>query len=268
MLKKRVIACLLWRDGLIVQSVNFEHTNFVGNAFTAVDFFSTWAIDEIIILDVSRDSKKRDSYYDIVKEFSLRCSVPLTVGGKIYSTGEITRFLKIGADKVCVNTMAFKNPELIKAGAEIFGSQCIVVSIDVCGGSESNYEVCINNGQEKTGVHPYDWASQAEALGAGEIFLTSINKDGLRAGYDLQLTKGVAERVKIPVIASGGVGDWQHLVDGINIGQADAVSAANIFHYSEQSTKKAKIFMKEAGIDVREPEFYNINFPRSPKYSV
>ncbi|MFH1841400.1 MAG: imidazole glycerol phosphate synthase cyclase subunit [Candidatus Nealsonbacteria bacterium] len=264
MLKKRLIACLLWRDGLIVQSVSFKHTNFIGDAFTAVDFFNTWAIDEIIILDVSRDDKKRNLYYQNIQEISHRCFVPLAVGGKIHSVDQIREFLKLGADKVVINTEAVKNPNFITEAARSFGSQCIVVSIDV----NKDYKVCIENGGVATEWSPFDWAKKAEELGAGEIFLTSIERDGSRNGYDLELIKGVAERINIPVIASGGVGNWQHLVEGINIGKADAVSAANIFHYSDQSTKKAKNYLKEAGIKVREPEFYKIILPRRPKYRV
>lgn len=259
---------MLWRDGLIVQSVNFQHTNFVGDAFTAVDFFNTWAIDEIVILDVSRDAKKRDLYYKIIEEISRRCFVPLSVGGKISSLDQIREFLRLGADKVVINTEAVKNPAFVTKAAKMFGNQCIVVSMDVKGKSKEDYKVYIENGSLATDWSPYEWAKKAETLGAGEIFLTSIDRDGLRQGYDLELIKGVADVVQIPVIASGGVGSWQHMADGIEKGGADAVSAANIFHYSEQSTKKAKEYLKEAGINVREPEFYKILLPREPKYII
>ncbi|MCL5666512.1 MAG: imidazole glycerol phosphate synthase cyclase subunit [Patescibacteria group bacterium] len=267
MLKNRLIACLLWRDGLIVQSVNFNHTNFVGDALTAVDFFNTWAIDEIVILDVSRNAEKRDLFFRIIDELSARSFVPLTVGGKIRTIEDIRKLLQIGADKVCVNSEAFKNSQFVMQAAEMFGSQCIVVSIDVKKINDQ-YRVFINNGQTDTGTDPVGWAKQAEALGAGEIFLTSIDRDGSREGYDLELIAKVSGNVRIPVIASGGVGDWQHFIDGIAKGKADAVSAANIFHYSEQSTKKAKNFMRASGLNIREPEFYFINTPRKPKYRI
>lgn len=267
MIKNRLIACLLWRDGLIVQSVNFNHTNFVGDALTAVDFFNTWAIDEIIILDVSRDLKKRNLFFQIIDELSSRSFVPLTVGGKIKNVDDIRKFLQIGADKVCINSEAYRNAKFITEAAEIFGSQCIVISIDVKKVNGENH-VFIDNGGFDTGMDPVEWAKKVEKFGAGEIFLTSIDQDGSREGYDINSIAKVSAAVHIPVIASGGVGDWQHFVDGVEKGKADAVSAANIFHYSEQSTKKAKNFMKSRGINVREPEFYVINMPRRPKYKI
>ena len=265
MLKKRLIACLLWQDGLIVQTVNFIHTNFVGNAFVAVDFFNSWAIDEIIILDISPSEIGREKYYQTIQEISRRCFVPLTVGGKIKTTEEIRKILSLGADKICINSQAFKNPRFVTDASQFFGAQCVVVSIDVRL-IDNNYRVFIENGTLMTELSPFDWARQVEALGAGELFLTSIDRDGSRIGYDLDLLKGVADSVKIPVIASAGVGSWEHLAEGIELGGANAVSAANIFHYSEQSTKKAKNYLKEKGIDVREPEFYKILTPRKPVY--
>ncbi|MBI1984662.1 MAG: imidazole glycerol phosphate synthase subunit HisF, partial [Candidatus Wildermuthbacteria bacterium] len=235
MLKKRLIACLLWNNGYIVQSIHFRHTNSVGNAITAVDFFHTWAIDEIIILDVSRDESQREKFFEIIQEFSSRLFIPLTVGGKIRDKETMKRLFRLGADKICINTAAVKNPELIQKAATMFGNQAVVVSIDAKL-NNGMYEVYINQGSESTGLDPMEWAKTAEQRGAGEIFLTSIDRDGSRKGYDLALTKSVSEAVSIPVIASGGVGEWQHFVDGIVQGKADAVCAANIFHYFEQST--------------------------------
>jgi len=269
MLKKRLIACLLWRDGFIVQSIGFKHTNAIGNAITAVDFFNTWAIDEIVLLDVSRESskEKRAKFYHIVQELSKRCFVPLTVGGLIESIKDIQILLHNGADKVIINTQAFKDQQFVTKAAKIFGSQCIVVSIDAK--RKNNFhEVYIDRGRVSTGNSAVEWARTAEKKGAGEIFLTSIDNDGGRKGYDLELIKNVSETVDIPVIASGGVGKWHHLSDGILKGKADAVSAANIFHYTEQSTKMAKEHMNNTGIDVRTPKFYNISSPRNPKYVV
>ncbi len=268
MLKHRLIACLLWRDSMLVQSMGFKHTNSVGSAYTAVDFFNTWAIDEIVLLNVSRDQNSMVMFHEDLKELSKRCFVPLTVGGWINSVDDIRIFLKEGADKVAINTQAVKNPSFIKKAATLFGNQCIVVSIDAKINEKGEYEVFVNRGSSASGLSPFEWAKKVEELGAGEIFLTSIDNDGMRNGYDLNLLKGVSEAVNIPVIASGGVGNWTHLVDGIVKGGADAVSAANIFHYSEQSTTKAKNFLKSAGIDVREPEFYDVNVPRRPRYRI
>jgi cyclase len=268
MLKKRLIACLLWRDGMLVQSKNFQHTNSVGSAFVAVDFFNTWAIDEIVLLDVTRNLEKRKRFHEDVKELSKRCFVPLAIGGWIKSIDDIRTLLQEGADKTVINTEAVKNPLFIKEASDMFGSQCIVVSIDVKKDEKGKYHVFIDRGKVNTNLDPVKWAKQVEKLGAGEIFLTSIDNDGSGKGYDLDITKRVAEAVSIPVIASGGVGEWKHFVDGIKAGNADAVSAANIFHYSEQSTKKAKNYLFESGIDVRKPEFYNIIVPRNPVYKI
>ncbi|MBI2113116.1 MAG: imidazole glycerol phosphate synthase subunit HisF [Candidatus Wildermuthbacteria bacterium] len=267
MLKKRLIACLLWNNGYIVQSIGFRHTNSVGNAITAVDFFHTWAIDEIIILDVSRDDAKKENFFGIIQELSSRLFIPLTVGGKIKDTETMRRLFRMGADKIAINTEAVKNPLLIGQAAAMFGNQAVVVSIDVKF-ENGEYEVYVAQGKERAGLDPVEWAKEAEKKGAGEIFLTSIDRDGSRKGYDLDITKSVSESVNIPVIASGGVGEWQHLVDGIVLGKADAVSAANIFHYFEQSTKKAKEYMLAKGIDIRKPVFYTIKTPRNPKYVV
>jgi cyclase len=253
---------------MIVQSKGFKHTNIVGNAYTAVDFFNTWAVDEIILLDVSREPTDRKKFYKTIQNLSKRCFVPLTVGGWIKSVDEIRLLLKKGADKVSINTEAVRRPEFIEEAAHIFGSQCIVISIDTKKKENGEYKVFIDRGQEPTDLSPFDWAKEVEKHGAGEIFLTSIDRDGSMKGYDLELIRKVSESVTIPVIASGGVGNWQHLVEGIKIGKADAVSAANIFHFIEQSTKKAKEYMKNAGINVRVPAFHKVGMPRSIKYEI
>jgi len=254
-------------NGNVVQSVNFNHTNVIGNAITAVDFFNSWVVDEIIILDVSRTKNQRQKFHKIINGLSKRCFVPLTVGGWIEDIPEIHQFLNEGADKVCINTMAVLKPEFIKECSKVFGSQCIIVSIDVRRSEESLYEVFIDRGQKGTGLDPVDWAKEVQQNGAGEILLTSIDHDGLKNGYDLELLKNVCQNVTIPVISFGGVGNWKHFVDGIKLGKADAVSAANIFHYTEHSTYEAKKFMFEAGINVRKPDFYKIPTPRKPKYN-
>ncbi|OGS72940.1 MAG: imidazole glycerol phosphate synthase subunit HisF [Flavobacteria bacterium RIFCSPLOWO2_12_FULL_35_11] len=268
MLKKRLIATLLTRNGRIVQSVNFRHTNVIGNAFTAVDFFNTWAVDEIVILDVSLNKNFREKFYEMIQGLSRRCFVPLTVGGWVTSIEDIRTLLKTGADKVVVNTEAVKNPGFVTDAARIFGSQCIVISIDVKLDTNNVYKVYIDRGKEATSLSSEEWAKKVQELGAGEIYLTSIDRDGLLQGYDLQLLQSVTSVVNIPVIASGGVGHWQHLVDGINIGNTDAVSAANIFHYTEHSTKNAKEFLHKAGVDARETVFYKVTQPRRPVYEI
>ena len=252
MLKHRLIPVLILRDGRVVQSVKFKHTNVIhSKPVTAVDFFNRWAVDEMVVLDVSRNQRKRQKFYEVVLGLSKKCFVPLTVGGWVDSVEEVRKLLRLGADKVTINTEAVRRPPLIKECAKVFGSQCIVVSIDVKDHGDSQYEVYIDRGREPTGLSPFEWAKQAQEMGAGEIFLNCIDRDGFRQGYDLVLLRGVVNAVNIPVIAMGGVFTWQHLVDGIVAGHADAVAAANIFHYTEHSTKKAKRYMRQAGIDVR-----------------
>ncbi len=252
MLKKRLIPVLILRDGVIVQSNRFQHTNVIHwKPVTAVDFFNKWAVDEIVLLDVSRNKDKRSKFYEVVAGLSNKCFVPLTVGGWVDSVDEMRELLRIGADKVCINTEAFRRPELITECANVFGSQCVVVSIDSKRNGAGLEEVCIDRGREPTGVESVEWARTASQKGAGEIFLNSIDHDGFRQGYNLELLENVTQAVDIPVIAMGGVFTWDHLVDGIVKGKAEAVAAANIFHYTEHSTKKAKDFMRQAGIDVR-----------------
>ncbi|MGD8332144.1 MAG: imidazole glycerol phosphate synthase cyclase subunit [Desulfobacterales bacterium] len=252
MLKKRLIPVLILRDGQVVQSVQFKHTNVIHwNPATAVDFFNKWSVDEIVLLDVSRNLNKRQKFYDAVEGLSKKCFVPLTVGGWIQTIDEVGHALRLGGDKVAINTEAFRNPAFITECANVFGSQCVVVSIDVKPLQNGAYEVYIDRGQEATGKDPVDWARQSQEMGAGEIFLNCIDRDGFRKGYDIELLQKVVEAVSIPVIAMGGVFKWQHLVDGILAGGAEAAAAANIFHYTEHSTKKAKEFMRAAGIDVR-----------------
>jgi len=251
-LKRRLIPVLILRDGMVVQSVQFKHTNVIHwKPLTAVDFFNRWAVDEIIILDVTRNKKNRQKFLDVVLGLSNKCFVPLTVGGWVDSVEEVLKLLRLGADKVVVNTEAVRKPHLITDCASVVGSQCIVTSIDAKIKEDGKYEVYIDRGREPTGLSPFKWAAKAQEMGAGEIFLNCIDRDGFRQGYELTLLKGVVEAVALPVIAMGGVLTWQHLVDGVVIGGADAVAAANIFHYTEHSTKKAKEFMRQAGIDVR-----------------
>ena len=266
MLKNRLIPVIILNNNYVVQSVNFRHTNVIGNAITAVDFFNSWAVDEIIVLDTSRTKEKRSDFLRIVEGLSKRCFVPLSIGGWIENNEDINNMLKCGADKIIINTQAIKNPNFIQDASKKFGTQCIVVSIDVRKKEDGKYEVFMNRGKESTGLDPTKWAKECECLGCGEIFLTSIDQEGTKKGYDLKLLKEITKSVDIPVIAFGGVGKWEHLVDGIKKGNADAVSAANIFHYTEHSTFHAKKFLFDAGLNVRKPDFYEIPTPRKPKY--
>ncbi len=267
MLKNRLIPNIILDNGNVVQSINFKHTNVIGNAITAVDFFNSWVVDEIIVLDVSKTEENRDMFHKIIRGLSKRCFVPLTVGGWIKNIDDISKLLIEGADKIAINTEAVNDPNIIKKSSEIFGSQCIVVSIDVKKNQNNEYEVYTDRGRNPTGMDPIDWSKQVETLGAGEILLTSIDNDGSLKGYDIDLLKKVSNNVSIPVIAFGGVGKWQHFVDGINLGNVNAVSAANIFHFTEHSTYRAKEFMKKSGLNVRLPSFYKIPSLRKPKYN-
>jgi cyclase len=266
--KHRLIATLLIDSGNVVQTRFFKRTNMVGSAFTAVDFFNGWTVDEIIVLEISHTHDWMPRMETIVAELSKRCFVPLSVGGKIQSLETAARYLRIGADKVVVNTAAFRNPDLIREISTRFGQQCVVVSIDgkpdpsqPCG-----YQVVIDNAREVTGRDLLDWAREAVARGAGELMINSTTHDGNKAGYDLELLRKVTPAVPIPVIAMGGAGDLSHFVDGITKGGADAVAAGNIFHYFEHSTKKAKEAMAAAGLPVRHIGFYKVDMPRKPKY--
>lgn len=262
MLKKRLIPCLLLQNGQLVKSTGFKEFQIIGNPKIAIQFFNAWAVDEIIFLDISKTKdyssllrsdynyKTLDNIIEILKESAKICFVPLTVGGGIKTIDQMSELFRSGADKVAINTEAVRRPSFISEAADKFGNQAVVVSIDV-GNRDGKYEVFIDHGSEPTGLDPVSWAKKAESLGAGEIFLTSIGRDGSLQGYDLDLIKIVTEAVRIPVISCGGVGKWQDLVDGIKIGGASAVSAANIFHFTEQSTRHAKNYMREAGIDVR-----------------
>lgn len=252
MVKKRLIPVLILRDGLVVQSVQFKHTNVIHwKPLTAVDFFNKWAVDEIVLLDVSRTDVQREKFYEIVAGLSLKCFVPLTVGGWVTTVDTMRTLLRLGADKVTVNTEAVRRPAFIKECATVFGSQCVVVSIDAKLNGAGQDEVYIDRGRVATGRDVVQWAVEAVDRGAGEVFLNSIDRDGYRQGYNLDLLKRVTAAVRVPVVAMGGVFTWDHLVAGIVDGGADAVAAANIFHYTEHSTKKAKDALRLAGIDVR-----------------
>ena len=248
MLKKRLILCLLLKKDIFANSRNFN-LQLVGNLETIAQYLNFDAIDELVLLEVSRDKRDMQKLSENIMELTKKCFIPITVGGGVSSICDIKLLLKSGADKVVINTTAIENPGFITEASKIFGSQCIVVSIDVKKNKEGKYEVYSHNGQKNTGKELIEWAKEVEKLGAGELFLTSIDKDGAGSGYDLELIKNVSEAVTIPVIASGGVGKFQHLVDGIKEGNASAVSAANLFHFIGDSLIKAKIYVQSKGLD-------------------
>ena len=227
-----------------------------------VERINSWSADELIYVDISdeeyydlrRDDmkiKSMHSIHEIISNVSKTCFIPLTFGGNIRSIDEIRERLKRGADKVLINTIAIENPEFIRKSADIFGSQCIVVGIDVKINKNKKYEVYSHHGKNATGMNPVKWAKTVEKMGAGEIFLNSIDRDGTGEGYDLKLVRSVSESVKIPVIACGGVGTFEHFVEGIKQGKADAVAAGNIFNFTENSVLRAKKVLQDAGIDIR-----------------
>lgn len=268
MSKHRLIATLLINNGVVVQTRKFKRTNMVGNAFTAVDFFNSWAVDEIAILEISNSRDHVDPFVQIVEELSRRCFVPLAVGGKIDDLGLAIRYTRSGGDKVVINTHAVARPALIDDIAGSLGKQCVTLSIDARPDPTmpSGYRAVVDNGRSDSDRDAVEWAREGAERGAGELLVNSIEHDGDKRGYDLALLRAVTDAVSIPVIAMGGVGNWQHLVDGVVEGGADAVAAGNIFHYTEHSTKKAKEFLESAGLSVRKSQFYKVGMPRRPKY--
>jgi cyclase len=266
--KNRLVAVLLVYAGNVVQTRRFRTINMVGSAFTAVDFFNGWTVDEICVLEISDGDDHLERFVGIVEELSRRCFVPLSVGGKIRSLEAARRYMRAGADKLVLNSAACVNPVLVTELAQAFGSQAVVVSIDARPDPSfaSGYEAMARRARDATGRDAIEWAGEVARLGAGEILLNQTEHDGDKRGYDLELVRKVVGAVRLPVIAMGGVGEWSHLVDGVRIGGADAVAAGNIFHYTEHSTKKAKDHLRNAGIAVRNSTFYKIAMPRRPKY--
>lgn len=252
MLAKRVIATILLNNGMIVQSKQFKLTNVIGNARTAIDFFNTWAVDEIVILNVSRNENSKWEFLRIIEDFGDKCFVPLAAGGWIKSEQDIRDMLNAGADKTVINTEAYMNRDFIPMVAQKYGRQCITVSIDI-----DNDNVFIKRGEEWCPHESDTWARECELLGAGEIYLTSIYHDGMGQGYNLSLIQRISNAVSIPVIASGGCGKWEHMKEAFEAG-ADAVSAANIFHYSEQSVKNAKDYLQSCGLNIRPANFMEV----------
>ena len=251
MLAKRIIPCLDVNAGRVVKGVNFVELRDAGDPVEVARRYDEQGADEITFLDITASSDQRDIILHIVEQVAAQVFIPLTVGGGVRSVDDVRRLLHAGADKVSMNTAAVQNPQLVADASGIVGAQCIVVAIDAKQVTPGRWHVFTHGGRNDTGLDAIEWARKVESLGAGEILLTSMDRDGTKNGFDLKLTRAVAEAVNIPVIASGGVGNLQHLADGVKQGKADAVLAASIFHYGEYTVRQAKQFMREQGIEVR-----------------
>ena len=251
MLAKRIIPCLDVRDGRVVKGVNFVNIRDAGSPVELAKFYSDQGADEIVFLDITATSDARDTVADVVEQTAAQVFVPLTVGGGIRTLEDFQRLLRAGADKISVNSAAVKDNTLIARAAQRFGSQCVVLAIDARLRPEGWYEVVVAGGRTPTGMDAVEWAKRGQALGAGEILLTSMDRDGSRDGFDCHLTRSVARAVDIPVIASGGVGRLEHFAEGIIDGEADAVLAASVFHFGELTVRQVKESMRAAGIPVR-----------------
>jgi len=252
-LAKRIIPCLDVDAGRVVKGVRFVDIRDAGDPVEIAHRYDEQGADEITFLDITASSDKRNIMIDVVADVAGQVFIPLTVGGGIRTLEDIRKLLHAGADKVSINTAAVKQPDFVKQASTQFGAQCIVVAIDAkqTGVTESGWEVYTHGGRNAAGLDAIRWARNMRDLGAGEILLTSMDRDGTRKGFDLELTRRVSEAVTIPVIASGGVGTLEHLVDGVLKGKADAVLAASIFHFGEHTVAEAKLMMKRHGIDVR-----------------
>jgi len=262
MLKKRLIPVLLLKNGFLVRSYKFERHQSIGNPLVQTARYNSWSVDELIYLDISRDDRydlKRDdqklkvvfNIIEILKIVSENCFMPLTFGGKIRTLADMDIRFENGADKITLNTACFETPVIIYEAAKKFGSQAIVISMDVKRNSNGEYEVFCCNGSKPTGWGPEDWAKHVEDSGAGEIFLNSIDRDGTGEGYDIEMIKRVVDSTSLPVIACGGVGEYEHFVEGIVQGGASAVAAANIFNFKELSDRNARRILLNANVNVR-----------------
>lgn len=250
MLKNRLIPCLDVKNGRVVKGVNFENLIDAGDPVAQAKFYFEEGADELCFLDIAASEENRGVMLEMVKKVAEVCFIPFTVGGGIRELQDFSDLLKCGADKISINSAAIKNPELVTQAARKFGSQCVVVALDAKKNQQGNYEIFTHGGKNPTGIDAIYWAKKVQELGAGEILLTSMDQDGTKSGYDLELIKKVTAEVSIPVIASGGVGNLQHLADGLNAG-ASAILAASIFHFREATIKEAKEFLRFKSLPIR-----------------
>jgi cyclase len=251
MYTKRIIPCLDVKDGRVVKGTNFVGLKDAGDPVELAYIYDKELADELIFLDITASSEERNTMVQMVEKTASQVFIPFTVGGGIRTVDDIRKMLKAGADKVSLNTAAIKNPELIAEGAKRFGCQCIVLAVDARQRGKDQWEVYINGGRTPTGLDVLDWVKQAAALGAGEILLTSMDKDGTKDGYDIKLTRAVSEAVSIPVIASGGAGELVHFYDVLTAGKADAVLAASVFHFGQFTVGQVKQYLKSKDVEVR-----------------
>jgi cyclase len=250
MLKNRIIPCLDVKNGRVVKGINFIDLKDAGDPVEQAKIYSDGGADEICFLDITASNENRNTIYDVVEKTSKKCFVPLTVGGGVKSVDDINKLLNCGADKVSINTAAVENSKVVLESSKKFGSQCIVVAIDAKKNLD-NWEIYTHGGRNNTGIDAIEFAKKMENSGAGELLITSMDRDGTQAGYDIELMSKISFNVNIPVIASGGVGNLDHLVEGIKLGNASAVLAASIFHYGKHSVKEAKEYLDSKGIPVR-----------------
>jgi len=251
MLKSRIIPCLDVKDGRVVKGVNFVDLKDAGDPVEQARVYDAAGADELTFLDITASHEKRGILLDVVKRTAEACFMPLTVGGGVRTEDDVRKLLLAGADKVSLMTAAVKNPQVIKELAEKFGAQCIVVAVDAKAVAPGKWEVFTHGGRNPTGLDAVEYAKQAASLGAGEILLTSMDRDGTREGFNIELTRAVSDAVPVPVIASGGVGTLDHLVEGVRDGHASAVLAASIFHFGDYTIREAKTHMVQNGVDMR-----------------
>lgn len=251
MLAKRIIPCLDVHNGRVVKGINFINLQDAGDPVELAAYYDREGADELVFLDISASYEQRNTMVEVVKNTAREVFIPFAVGGGIRNIDDIRTILKAGADKISINSAAIKDPSLVTQGASRFGSQCIVVAVDARLTGPEHWEVYINGGKTPTGIDALEWVRKVEQLGAGEILLTSMDKDGTKDGYDIPLTQAISEMVGIPVIASGGAGNLEHLYEAIEYGQADAVLCASIFHYHEYTVREAKEYLMGKGVPIR-----------------